>query len=136
MEWSPTQLKVKGTRKQKEQRGWGLAATGKGVGVGQTLKKIRGERKRGRQYSGIFIKYGMLEPLCQLWLYYVRGAPKLDISLTLKRLGEEKGVNLTPPVVFPKMFVTFNIIISHYFLKISLKFLKLLRRYEDFFHQY
>ena len=57
----------------------------------------------------------MLEPLCQLWLYYVRGAPKLDISLTLKRLGEEKGVNLTPPVVFPKMFVTFNIIISHVF---------------------
>ena len=65
-----------------------------------------------------------------------------SVKLTLKRLAE-KGVNLTPPVVFLKLcflergyspdFLERSTLLEVTFsLKISLKFIKLFRRYEDF----
>ena len=65
--------------------------------------------------------------------------------LTLKGLGGHFDPPPTPSFsktvsskerVKPCFFVTCNIIISHIFLKILLKFFKLFRRYEDFLCQY
>ena len=63
---------------------------------------------------------------------------KCFILLTLNRLGGGGGmVKLASKErVKPWFFVTFNIIMVTSFLKISLKFLKSFRRYEDFLCQY
>ena len=63
---------------------------------------------------------------------------------SIKKIAFDKKIHsshiyideLTPLWFFQKIFVTFNIIISQTFLKISLKVLNSFRRYENFLLQY